>query len=516
MTGGFLGFLGGIGLFLFGMETMTAALRALAGEGLRQWLLRMTSTPLRGVLTGAAITAVVQSSTAVIVMTIGFVGVGVMSITQSLGVIYGANIGTTVTGWLILLAGVKLQLGVVALPTLFVAAMMGILGEGPMARAGRMLAGLSLMFIGLDLMQASTDGIENLITPAMLPGESWLGRLALVGIGLVVVTVVQSSSAGLAMILILLGSDAITFGQAVSILIGLNIGTTFTAVLAGLGGGRAMLRAALADLLFKLGTSILVFPFLGVLVPMLRGSAAGDHDLTAVVLFHTAFNLLGAAVFLPLTRPFAQFLQWLVPDRPVTLAAALDPQLLSDPGTALDAAAQTATVIARDIGRALQGALAANGDTSALQTLELRVSPAITALEAWLTQLHLPPDQPAPLERMAALMHMADHLSRLTTRAQERDRIDLAAADRRLARPARAVAASLARPTKSDQAARLAARVRGFALRHRRGALLREHAGMIAPADVFKETDALRWLDRVAEHSERIAHYGTLAAARVG
>lgn len=507
-----MGFLGGIGLFLFGMETMTAALRAMAGEGLRQWLLRMTSTPLRGVLTGAAITAVVQSSTAVTVMTIGFVGVGAMSVQQSLGVIYGANIGTTLTGWLIMLAGVKLQLGVLALPTLFVASMLGILGEGPLARAGRMLAGLSLMFIGLDLMQASTDGIAALITPSMLPGESWLGRLALVGIGLGVVAIIHSSSAGLAMVLVLLGAGAISFGQAAAILIGLNIGTTLTGVMASLGGGRAMLRAALANLLFNLGSAVLIFPFLGLIAPILHGFATGQDDLTALVLFHTAFNLIGAAIFLPLTRPFAAFLNWLVPDRPVTLAAALDPQLLSDPGTALDAAAQTASAIARDIGQALQRALGAGGDQSALQTLPGRVQPAITALEAWLMQLHLPPDQPAPLERMAALMHMADHLARLAARAQERDRIDFAAHDLRLARPARAVAAALARPTKSDQAARLAARIRGFALRHRRGALLREHAGMIAPADVFKETDALRWLDRVAEHAERIAHYSARAS----
>lgn len=516
MTGGFWGFLGGIGLFLFGMETMTAALRALAGEGLRQWLLRMTSTPLRGVVTGAAITALVQSSTAVTVMTIGFVGVGMMGITQSLGVIYGANIGTTMTGWLIMLAGVKLQLGVVALPTLFIAALMGILGEGPLARAGRMLAGLSLMFIGLDLMQASTDGIEKLITPEILPAEGWLGRLALVGIGLVVVTVVQSSSAGLAMALVLLGSGAISFGQAAAILIGLNIGTTLTGLLASLGGGPAMRRAALASLLFNLGTALLVFPFLGMLSPLLHSTAAGNDDLTAFVLFHTAFNLVGAAVFLPLTQPFARFLQWLVPDRPVTLAAALDPQLLSDPGTALDAASQTAKAIAGEIGRALQSALAAKGESTALETLPSRVQPALSALEAWLMQLHLPADQQGPLDRMAALMHMADHLSRLTARMQERDRIEFAARDPRLYRPSRAVAAALARPATADQAARLAARIRGFALRHRRGALLREHAGMIAPSDVFKQTDALRWLDRVAEHVERITFYAAQAGGRNG
>ncbi len=517
MTGGFLGFLGGIGLFLFGMGTMTAALRALAGEGLRQWLLRMTSTPLRGVMTGAGITAAVQSSTAVNVMTIGFVGAGVIGISQSLGVIYGANIGTTVTGWIIMLVGVKLKLGVVALPTLFAASMLGILSEGRVARAGRMLAGLSLMFIGLDMMQAATAGLEGFLSPDWLPGDSWAGRLALAGIGFVLVAIIHSSSAGIAMTLVLLGSETVGLGQAAALMIGMNLGTTLTGVMAGLGGGRTMLRASLADLLFNVGTALMFFPFLGVLVSLFRGM--GTDDQTALVVLHSLVNIVGTMVFLPLTPAFAALLVWLVPDRPVTLAAALDPQLLSEPGTALDAATQTALAITHDIGRSLQAALATGKtrDTHALATLPARVGPALKSLEIWLTRIHLPPDQTAALDRMAALMHLTDHLERLSARAEEHDRIGFTADTPRLARPARAIAAALAGPRKPgplkpSQAARLAARIRGFALRHRRGALLREHAGLIAPADVFKETDALRWLDRVAEHAERIAHYSARAA----
>ena len=173
MTGGLLGFLGGIGLFLFGLEALTAAPRSRAGDGLRRWLLRMTSSPLRGALTEAGTTAVVQSSIAITVMTIGFVGAGLISFLQSLGVIYGANIGTTVTGWIIMLVGVKLKLGVLVLPILFVASLMGIIGEGPLARVGRTLAGLSLLFIGLDLMQAASVGVQAYVTPDWLPADGW-------------------------------------------------------------------------------------------------------------------------------------------------------------------------------------------------------------------------------------------------------------------------------------------------------------------------------------------------------
>lgn len=509
MTGGILGFLGGIGLFVFGMETMTAALRSFAGEGVRRWLLQMTSTPLRGVLTGAGITAVVQSSTAVTVMTIGFVGAGLIGFSQSLGVIYGANIGTTVTGWFIMLVGVKLKLGVLALPVLFAASLMGILGEGQLARVGRMLAGLSLLFIGLDLMQASSAGVDDYITSDWLPEDTWAGRLVMAVIGLVIVAIMQSSSAGIALTLILLGSGILSFGQAAAMVAGMNVGTTMTGFLASLGGSSEMLRAALANLLFNLISAMLAFPLIDVLAPLLHNAATGPDDQTALVLFHTGLNVLGAVLFLPITRPFAALVICLVPDRTVTLAKALDPQLLSDSGTALDAAARTATAITEAIGQALQAALAPQGarDLRPLAALPGRVEPARKALETWLSRLHLSPDRPEPLNRMAALMHLTDHITRLTARSEEQARIAHLADNPRLARPARAIAAALAKPRKAGQAARMFAHIRGLALRHRRGALLREHAGMISPAEVFRETDALRWLDRVAEHAERIAHY---------
>lgn len=514
MTGGVLGFLGGIGLFLFGMETLTAALRSLAGEGLRRWLLRMTSTPLRGVLTGAGITAVVQSSTAVMVMTIGFVGAGLIGFSQSLGVMYGANIGTTATGWIIMLVGVKLKLGVLALPLLFVASLMGILGEGQLARLGRMLAGLALLFIGLDLMQAASAGVDEHVTSDWLPGDTWAGRLAMVAIGLALVAIMQSSSAGIALALILLGSGTLSFGQAVAMVVGMNVGTTLTGFLASLGGGSEMRRAAIANLLFNFILGMLAFPLIDVLAPLLHNAAVGPDDQTALVLFHTGLNVVGAALFLPFTRPFAALVIWLVPDRPVTLATALDPQLLADSGTALDAAKRTATAITEAIGQALQAALAPQyaRDLRPLAALPGQVEPARKALETWLSRLHVPPDRPEPLNRMAALMHLTDHITRLTARSEEQDRIAHLADNPRLARPARAIAAALARPRKAGQAARLFAHIRGLALRHRRGALLREHAGMISPAEVFRETDALRWLDRVAEHAERIDHYGAQAA----
>jgi phosphate:Na+ symporter len=509
MTGGILGFLGGIGLFQFGMETMTAALRELAGERLRLWLLRMTRTPLRGVMTGAAITAAVQSSSAVTVMAIGFVGAGLLGFTQSLGVLYGANIGTTVTGWIVAMVGVKLQLGTMALPVLFVAALGGILGEGRLARWSRMLAGLSLLFIGLDLMQAAMAGMEGLITPDILPGNGWGGRLALVLLGLGLTAVMQSSSAAVALTLVLLDGGAISFAQGAALVIGMNVGTTLTGILASVGGGVEMRRTAVANLLFNVVSAVVAFPLLDLIAPALHGTALGRDDQTALVLFHTGFNVIGTLVFLPLTGAFARLVMKLVPDRPATLAMALDPGLLSDPGTALDAAARTAGAMAEAAGAALGAALAApdRRDLRPLAALPGQMDPARQQLERWLSQLRIPRDRPVELQRMAALMHLTDHLARLSARTREAERIAHLADSPRLARPARAVAAALRRRLRPDQARRLVERVQVFARQHRRGAMLREHAGMIDLPDVFRETDALRWLDRVADHAERIAHY---------
>lgn len=511
MNQALLQFLGGIGLFLFGMEVMTVSLREIASGSLRRMLARFTETPLKGTITGAAATAVVQSSTAITLTTIGFVGAGLIGFSQALGVLFGANIGTTVTGWIVMLVGFKLKLGLAALPGLFVASLMAVLGNGRTERAGRVLAGLSLLFIGLDMMQGAMVGLEGRLTPDMLPGDGWLGRLALVGIGIVLVTLTQSSSAGTAMILVMLGSGAVNFAQGAAMMIGMNIGTTLTAVVAAIGGGRAMRMTALANLLFNLGTTLLAFPLLDAAAPLLHGTALGRDDQTALVLFHTGFNLLGTLVFLPLTSRFAAFVEWLVPERRVALAAPLDPRLLPDEGAAMDAAQAVVQAIARAIFAALASALGPARDFRGLSTLGAQVQPALTELEDYLARIRVPPDRKTDLARYSALLHAFDHLSRLLARAGEHNRIATLTADGHLLRPGAALAASLIRDLSADRRERLAALITSRAKRHRRGVLLREHAGLIPVSDLFPLTDAIRWLERVAHHAARVTLYAEKA-----
>lgn len=496
--------LGGIGLFLLGMEIMTAALREVAGAGLRRRLGRVTSSPWRGVVTGTLATAAIQSSTAVTLITIGAVGAGLLGFAQALGVLYGANIGTTVTGWLVMTLGLKLKLGVIALPVLFAAAILSIMGQGRAARAGRALAGLCLLFIGLDMMQDAAQGAEALLRPEMLPRDSWPGRLAIVGMGIVLVTLTQSSSAGIALTLVLLGAGSISFEQAAALVIGLNVGTTFTAVIASLGGSRPMRLTGIGNLVFNIGTAALAFPLLDLVGPLLHGTGLETNDQTALVLFHTGFNLLGAAAFLPFTARFAGLVERLVPDRPVPLAEGLVRQFLADEGAAMDAAQGVADRLRMAIFAALARALGPDSDLRGLAAVSVQAGPALAALKAYLAQIRIAPDRPAEQARHAALMHQIDHIQRLLERCAQRERVATLQREPLLRRDVAALAKALDRGAQAARLARLARLIRTRGTRFRRGALLREHAGLIAVSEVFARTDALRWLGRVADHAARV------------
>ena len=510
--------LGGIGMFLLGMDVMTTALREAAGSNLRALLSRFTTTPLRGVMTGAATTALIQSSSATTVMTVGFVGAGLMHMPQALGIIYGANIGTTATGWLVSLLGFKLQLEMVALVTLFPASLAVLLAPGQAARAGRIVAGLCLLLIGLDMMQTGMQDVTALVTPQLLPGDTVLGLLALVGIGLVVTVLIQSSSAAVALALVMLQSGAISLTQAAAIVVGMNIGTTFTAILASVGGSQAMRQTALANLAFNLATSVMAFPLLLVGAGALQHIAQTTGPLTALLLFHTGFNLIGTAVFLPLTPRFTRAITRLIPDQSTDHLIDLDRGLLGDAGAALMTAQAGAAAIAQRQFSALSAALTEPPDYRPLSALEPGIGVAIDELEVYLFDIRLPSDQPAEEKLYSDLLHQADHLRRLLFRCRQKARIQTLLEDRTLSRPAHTLGAILNQAALSDSGdlqtdrlSRLQALVTHRTNRHRRGLLLGEHAGIYSVQQMFAHTDAMRWLQRTLHHAERIGHYDRLA-----
>lgn len=504
--------LGGIGMFLLGMETMTAALRALAGGHLRQLLGRVTTSSLKGVLTGAGVTAVIQSSSATTVMTVGFVGAGLLSLHQAIGILLGANIGTTATGWLVTLLGFKLALGSVAMVVLLPSALAMLLGHGTIEKVGRLLAGLSLLLIGLDMMQDGVGDATGLLTPDMIPSGGILGSLLLVVIGLVVTVIIQSSSAAVALALVLLSSGAISVMQAAMMVVGMNIGTTFTAILASIGGSRVMRQAAVANLLFNLVTAALAMPILWLSHGGLEAVAHSAGPLTALLVFHTGFNLLGTAAFLPFTAQLVALVQTWVPDRDGAQMIRLDPALLSDSATAMMAARAATQQLAQRLFTAMARGMGPQPDYRGLSSLATSLPPALDDLSDYLARIGATRDHDP--QAYSALLHEVDHLRRLSMRAQKTANMPVLRDDRALRRPATLLAEMLRRAGQDgtqalDQArlSRLETLLETRAKTHRRGMLLGEHAGIYGVRDVFLHTDAMRWLQRVLHHVQRIGDY---------
>src|SRR5262249_39964743 len=203
--------LGGVGLFLLGMSVMTNGLKALAGSRLRATLSRAAATPLSGTFWGAFVTLIVQSSSATTMTTIGLVSAGLLTFPQGLGLVFGANVGTTGTGWLIALIGLRVSLTAAALPMIFIGALIKLLGGGRVSAAGGAVAGFGLVLFGLTTLQQGMGGLAERLHPADLPavlavpGVAWwsslLGVLVLVAVGLVMTAVMQSSTAAIAVTL---------------------------------------------------------------------------------------------------------------------------------------------------------------------------------------------------------------------------------------------------------------------------------------------------------------------------
>ena len=284
--------LGGVGLFLLGMTVMTGGLKALAGSALRTVLGKAAATPLRGAFWGAIATLLVQSSSATTMTTIGLVSAGLLTFPQGLGLVFGANVGTTGTGWLVALIGVRMSLTAAALPMIFVGALVKLFGGGRVSGAGAALAGFGLVLFGLTILQEGMGGLAERLHPADLPavlagsGVGWLssmfGVLTLVAIGMVMTTVMQSSTAAIALTMSANYAGAVGLDQACALIIGQNIGTATSSAMAAIGASSTAKRLALAYILFKLVAAVIALVLFPVVTPLLiRASSTIDGGDTA-------------------------------------------------------------------------------------------------------------------------------------------------------------------------------------------------------------------------------------------
>lgn len=322
----FLGLLGGLALFLYGMQMMSSGLEAAAGSRMKMILEKLTANRFLGVLVGAAITAVIQSSSATTVMVVGFVNAGMMTLNQAVWIIMGANIGTTVTGLLI-----ALDVGELAPLFAFVGVALVVFVKKPqLQHFGQILAGLGVLFIGMDMMSSAMSPLresEAFIRLMSTFSNPLLGILA----GAAFTAVIQSSSASVGILQALANSGVIGLPSAVFVLFGQNIGTCITAVLAAIGTSRNAKRATIIHLMFNvIGTCIftilfLAFPIAHVIDGSLVLSGGLGQTISnlmpashagQIALVHTSFNIITTIILLPLGNYLAKAAVKILPDRP--------------------------------------------------------------------------------------------------------------------------------------------------------------------------------------------------------
>lgn len=509
---------GGIGLFLMGMVLLTDGLKSFAGDALRNALVRFTGTPLKAFASGALVTAMVQSSSATTVTVIGFVSAGLLTFPQAVGVVLGASLGTTGTGWIVSVLGLKVSLGFYALPLVGIGAFLKLLGHGRWRSLGVALAGFALIFIGIETLQDAMRGLSGVFNLARLPAAGFPAHLLAMAIGMAMTVIMQSSSAAVATTLTALHTGAISFDQAASLVIGAAVGTTVTGALAAIGGSVPARRTALAHVIFNLATGLIAVVLLPLFLWGIRwaqvrlGMDAGAMSLAA---FHTAFIALGVAIFLPFVDRFAGVIERVLPDRGPKLTRHLDATLLQAPAVALEATRRALSATACEVFAMLRATLGDPPRAGRIPAGEL--NRALDDIQRFFAQIPPVTENEFLSQPRISQMHAIDHLARLESRIEPPGSIRRILDDERLD-PARRLAcrilkeaeAGLGEQGEADWLPRLEREAAGLAdLRRReRPALLESTAGgASAPAQALELLDAMRWLDRLGYHTWRICRY---------
>jgi phosphate:Na+ symporter len=338
-------FLGGLGLFLLAMSMITEGLKLAAGQALRAILSRFTQTPARGVASGALMTGIVQSSSAVTIATIGFVNAGLLTTGQALGVVYGSTIGTTMTGWLVTLAGFRFSITVFALPLVGIGMLVRLLGPTRRSGAiGEVIAGFGLFFVGVDLLRGAFEGAAHAIDIGAFSPDGIRGTLMFAAIGLFMTVLTQSSSAAVAIVLTAAAGGVLPLTAAAAMVIGATIGTTSTSILAVIGATANARRVAAGNVVIHVFSGLVGFALLPVFLWLALPAepAAGPATVApalALAAFHTTFSALGVLLFWPIGGGLARMLdaRLRTPAEQLGRPWHLDSNVLFSPTLALDA-----------------------------------------------------------------------------------------------------------------------------------------------------------------------------------
>ena len=328
--------LGGLALFLFGIDQMTVALKAVAGDRMKLVLAKLTSNRFTGALTGAFVTAIIQSSSVTTVLVVGFTTAGLMSFSQSIGVIMGANIGTTITAQIVAFKVTKAALAMIAVGFAF----LFFSKRDTIRHYGGIVMGLGLVFFGMTVMSSAMEPLQ-----AYQPFLNLMIRMENPAIGILVAAaftaLIQSSSATTAIVIVLASQGFISLPAGIALALGANIGTCVTALLASIGKPREAIRAATTHVVFNIGGVLLwvgLIDQLAALVTMISPAYdqfSGTARLAAesprqIANAHTIFNVANTLIFIGFTSLLARLVEWLVPDRPLDEEAAVQPRFLDE------------------------------------------------------------------------------------------------------------------------------------------------------------------------------------------
>jgi phosphate:Na+ symporter len=519
MTAMIFQLLGGIGLFLLGMVLLTDGLKDFAGNALREALLRFTGTPFKAFASGAAVTLMVQSSSATTVTLIGFVSAGLLTFPQAIGVVMGASLGTTGTGWIVSVLGLKISLGFYALPLVGIGALLRLLAKHRWRALGLALAGFGLIFIGIETLQDGMQVLAGRFDLAKLPASGFTGHLAALVLGILMTLVMQSSSAAVATTLTALHVQAINFDQAAALVIGSAIGTTVTGALAAIGGSVPAKRTALTHILFNLLTGMIALALLPAFLwglTLAQRHAGLEPGAVSLAAFHTAFIALGVAIFFPFTGAFAKWIERLLPERGPRITRHLDDSLMAAPAVALEATrrglADTALELVDVTLPLLDSSVAA---VDAQRRAEIQA--ALEQIQRFSARIpSIAEHEPLSAFHIAQL-HAMDHLTRLFARLNIAAETRQAMVQPRLQQTLSACRELLALTrlclrgqAPDDWRSTMQRHVRGIETLHRdeRLAILKQTAGGgHDPLQAMASLDALRWLERVSNHAWRVSYY---------
>lgn len=421
-----IGLLGGLAVFLLGLDTLTEALRAQSGVGLRRLMARLTRTRITALLTGVGVTVVLQSSSVTTVLAVGLVSAGIMTFAQSLGIVLGANVGTTVTAQVIAFDITTVGLAMLALGYLAIT----LKRAAPMRPAGSVLLGLGLVFLGMDVMGASMRPLRDL--PEFVDAMAALANPVLgVAAGALFTAVVQSSTAATALAIALAGQGLVELEAGVAIIIGANVGTCVTAGLAAIGKPPEAVRVAVAHVIINLLGAAAWLLALDVLIDWAAATSASYPDLAGLdrlaaetprqlAMAHTLFNVSTALVLIWFLGPLGRIVERIVPDRRETGAVhaevrRLDPMLLAAPWAALEAVREEIAELGEDVcamvGQSVPALAATDpGRLDELAALEEGVDQRYRDLVRYLRELGSRGPDPALAPAIAALLETGDEL----------------------------------------------------------------------------------------------------------